>query len=183
MGQRPFIAGPQLGQSVVQQPAAGRRAHFQRQQILGTEQHRGENTGQLRRRFLADTADVQLSGPAAGKQNGPDGLFPSLREQLRLQLRKLRPHTNELLLLTGSEGVAHGQIGDGLQQVGLSLGIVPDNQVDAGDKIGRQRFVVAKAPQPQLLKPHGQSPASGWDRRRPRRRDTASGPGGSPSLH
>src|SRR5699024_12088722 len=70
------------------------------------------------------SSDLELPGLPAGEKHGPQGLLPVLRQNIGLQVGKVRAELNQLLLLPGPKGFSGGEIGDGLQQVGLALGVV-----------------------------------------------------------
>ena len=154
LGQGLLIAGPQLAQGVVQKPPPLRCAGFQHQQILRAEQHRGQQALEFGKGLLLHAAQIQLPGPASGEQHRPQGLLPVLGKNFRLQIGKLRPELQQLRFLPGAEPTARGQIHNGLQQIGLALGIVTQNQVDPGDKVGIQTGIVAEALQTQMIKSH-----------------------------
>jgi hypothetical protein len=143
-GKRRRVARAELAEAAVEQPAAQRRPAADNVDIVGTEEHRRQPARQLRCCFqlhvvgvksaAAHAAEVRLKRllPAAGVDDGgDDGVVAVEGDEVFIPLR-------------GAEGVAGGEIVDGLKQVRLPLRVVPDDDVDTFGKLGLKVFVVAK---------------------------------------
>ena len=70
-------------------------------------------------------------------------------------LAEIRSKADQFSGALSTEALAGAQITDGLQQIGLALGVFSHDQVDAGLKIQGNFAVIAKIPKLQALKPHG----------------------------
>ena len=105
--------------------------------------------------FLLHPVEPQLPGAAAGKQQPAQTLLPVLGIHLSGDFREFLPKEHHFSGFLGAKAPAAAQKGDGLQQVGLSLGVVPDDQVDPRVKVQRQLSIVAEGTQLQLTQLHG----------------------------
>ena len=100
---------------MVAQPPPGSGAGFQYHQILRTEQHRGQDTCQLRSTLLFRAVAVDLPGTGAGKQHIAQLLLPLLGKDIALQIRKISPKPDHFGGFLGTEAFSGAKIGDGLQ--------------------------------------------------------------------
>ena len=61
---------------------------------------------------------------------------------------------DQLLLPARAEGAGGGEVADGLQKVGLAVGVAADEQVHARHKADIRLGIVAKIPQNHPVNPH-----------------------------
>ena len=65
-------------------------------------------------------------------EGGLQGADPSAPLDLALDERMVDAQGDELLIIPGPVGGGGGKVGDGLQKIGLSLGVLPADDVDPG---------------------------------------------------
>ena len=87
-----------------------------------------------RRLFLGAVAP-QLPGPISGKQHPAHRLIPLLRKDLALDIREIRAEAHHFSGFLGAEALSGAKVGNSLQQIGLSLGIVAHDEIHTGFKI------------------------------------------------
>ena len=73
------------------------------------------------------------------------GLLPVMAVNIGEDVRPVSPEADQLPVEAGAEAPAHGEHVDGLQQVGLPLGVGPADDVGAGGKLRGLKVIVAKA--------------------------------------
>ena len=135
---------------MVTQPPPGSGTGFQHHQIFRAEQHRRQHTGDLAGGLFLGTVAPDLPRTGCVEDDPAQGLFPVFCEDFAFDIRKIRPKPDHFLLFQGPEAFSGANIGDGFQQVGLTLGIVAHDQIHAGLKIQFQIFIVAEIPQLNL---------------------------------
>ena len=168
------IPGPQLAQGLVHEPPPGRRPLPDEKQVLRGEKHRVQHLGQV----------AAVSGSHAVDGHPPPSAPVQENFRFKLPLPGLNmPHqpgpvpvkADELPVRVGPGTAAAGQVHDGLQQVGLSLGIFAVYDVAASVEGQLLAVVIAEALQQQAVNLHTarRSSAPG---RPPHRRGGASFP-------
>ena len=168
------IPGPQLAQGLVHEPPPGCRPLPDEKQVLRGEKHRVQHLGQV----------AAVSGGHAVDGHPPPSAPVQENFRFKLPLPGLNmPHqpgpvpvkADELPVRVGTGTAAAGQVYDGLQQVGLSLGIFAVYDVAASVEGQLLAVVIAEALQQQAVNLHTarRSSAPG---RPPHRRDEASCP-------
>ena len=148
------IIGAQLTQGIVPEFPPGGGTGFENHQILRAEQHRGQQPIEVCGGFFLHPVDLQLPGLPGGKQQPADALLPLLGGYLPFQLTEGSGKANHLCIFQRPEALAAAQKSDGLQQIGLSLGILPHNQVHAGGKFQPLLAIVAEGAEVELIQPH-----------------------------
>ena len=168
------IPGPQLAQGLVHEPPPGRRPLPDEKQVLRGEKHRVQHLGQVAAVFGGHTVDGHLPPPSPGQLN-LRFKFPLPGPDLSHQPGPVRSEANKLPIRMGPGTAAAGQVYDGLQQVGLSLGIFAVYDVAASVEGQLLAVVIAEALQQQAVNLHTarRSAAPGPP---PRRRGGASFP-------
>ena len=111
------------------------------------------NPGQLPGSFQPHAVGVQLPPPAPEKP-GFQGKVPVPAKHQALYKSGVHAQHNHLFVVPGPVGPGRRQIGHSLQQVGLSLGVVPVDQVDPVVKAGLQVGVIAEKVQLQMFDNH-----------------------------
>ena len=152
--QRRVIIGSELTQGRITEPPPLGRSHFQDQQILRAEQHRGQHASQLRNRLFLDSVPENLPGTTACKQQIPQLLLPLLGKDLALDFREILAEADHFGGFLSPEAFSRSQIGNGLQQVGLSLGIVAHDQIHPRLKAEDHFPVIPEGPKRKLLQIH-----------------------------
>ena len=168
------IPGPQLAQGHIHEPPPGRRSLPDEKQVLRREKHRVQHLGQVAAVFGGHTVDGHLPPPSPGQLN-LRFKFPLPGPDLSHQPGPVRSEANKLPIRMGPGTAAAGQIHNGLQQVGLSLGIVSIDHVAAFIKGQLLAVVIPEALQQQSFNPHT-ARRSDVPGRPPHRRDEASCP-------
>ena len=149
-----IIIGPQLAQGMVSQPPPLRGAGFEHHQILRAEQNRRQNTGNFSGGLLFYPILPDLTGTAAGKQHPAQVLLPLLGMHRPFQIRKVRPKADHFSGFQGAKTLSGTQIGNGFQQIGLSLGVITYDQVHTRSKFQSGILIIAEIPQMNAIKPH-----------------------------
>ncbi len=80
--------------------------------------------------------------------------MPGLRRHGGADKVAFLPVADHLRAAHAAEGAQSGQQINGLQEVGLALGVVPQQQVEAGWKIRVQPRVIAEVAKPQMKQMH-----------------------------
>ena len=151
--QRFGVSGPQLGDGVVQKPPPLHRPGPDQKQILRAEQHGVQGLPQLCGALELHAVAFQ-NAPLTGVQRDLHVKIPAPALQLTGQKAMLNAEHDELPVIVGAVAPGPGQIGDALQQVGLSLGIVAADDVHAGVKLRPGRQVVAEILQRERVQSH-----------------------------
>ena len=89
----------------------------------------------IRRRLLLGTIFKKLTVSNTGKQQPAKLLLPLLREDAAPDLGKIAAKTNHFRGFLCPEALSGAKIGNGFQQICLSLGIVTHDQVHTRIKI------------------------------------------------
>ena len=132
--QGPGILGPELAEGVVQKPAALGGAAFQHGQVLRAEEHRIEHPVQLLPGAFFHPGEEELPGAAAGKHHGPQALLPAVGLHPGAELGKVRAEADQLR--------PPAEIADGLQKIGLPLGVLPHDEIDPGIEGALKGFII-----------------------------------------
>ena len=168
------IPGPQLAQGLVHEPPPGRRPLPDKKQILRGEKHRVQHLGQVAAVSGGHAVDGHPPPSAPVQENFRFKLpFPGLNMPHKASPVPVK--ADELPVRVGPGTAAAGQVHDGLQQVGLSLGIFAVYDVAASVEGQLLAVVIAEAFQQQAVNLHTarRSAAPGPP---PRRRGGASFP-------
>ena len=147
------VLGPQLGDGVVQKPPALRRPGPDQVKVLRAEQHRVQGLPQLRGLFQLHPVPGDLP-PGVVAEGDFHGKIPAPAGYLSGEEAVLDPEENQFLVIPGPVALGTGQIGDGLQQVGLALGVVPGDDVHARVELNGGGQVVAEILQFQPFDGH-----------------------------
>ena len=135
--EHPRVAGPDLAQSAVQEAPAAGRALLHQQQVLRGENHRADLAHQGGACLLLHPID---DGAAVLKLE-QSLLLPALAEKVQGQgggggvLAGGGIQPGQLHILGSPEGVPAGEQPQPLQQICLSLGVIPIENVGAFIKI------------------------------------------------
>ena len=151
--QRLGVPGPQLAQGQIHKPPAGRGAVPDQEQILRREEHRVQHVGQRGGVFRRHAVDGHLPLFAPVQLHAGHKL-PVTGEDAALQQGALGVEADQLPVGVGAGRLAAGEIDHRLQQVGLSLGVLPVDHVAVGIEGQTLAAVVAEARQRQLIDPH-----------------------------
>ena len=147
------VPGPQLADAGIQKPPAHRRSLPDEPQILRAEEHRVQHPCQLPGGFQPDAVGQQLPpGPPAQPGLQGEGALPGLH--LPLDEGVVHPELDELFIVPGPVGGGGGQVGHGLQQIGLALGVFPPDDVDAWGEFSLKVGVVAEKVQGEGAEDH-----------------------------
>ena len=99
--------------------------------IIAADKHTGNIAGTA----LFDPIVVQLPGLCPVKQHPTQGLLPLLGSQIGANIRKFGIKTDHLRVFLCAKAPSAAQKRDGLQQIGLALGIISHDQIHAGIKV------------------------------------------------
>ena len=170
------VPGPELAQGGIQEAPPGGGPLPDEEKILRLEQHRVVHVSQGRVGLYGDLVDGELPPPPP--------------EQIRLDLKLPVPgidpgqqpggfllKADHLPVRPRPWGLPPGEVGDGLQKVRLSLGVLTANNVAPGVEVRRLAGVVPKALQFQAVNLHRLRSAL-LRRRKPCRRAGFSFPAG-----
>ena len=168
------IPGPQLAQGHIHEPPPGRRSLPDEKQVLRREKHRVQHLRQVATVFGGHTVDGHLP-PSAPVQENFRFKLPLPGLNMPHQPGPVPVKADEFPVRVGTGTAAAGQIHNGLQQVGLSLGIFAVYDVAASVEGQLLAVVIAEALQQQAVNLHTarRSAAPGPP---PRRRGGASFP-------
>ena len=153
LGQCLPISGAKLADGVVQKGPPLRRPRFNQRQILRAEQHRLDNPRQLRRGFQLHMVHQKLP-PAPPGQLGLNEKGPVPAVHLGCDGPLIPLKGDELPVPSGPVGPGPGEKANGLQQIGLSLGILSPDHIDPRVKGSGKVGVVAKSVQADGADPH-----------------------------
>ena len=151
--QRGGIPGPQLADGAVQKLPPGRAPLPDEIQILGAEEDGIENPAELPGGLEPHPVGMELP-PLAPEELGLQGKVPVPALNLPLEEGGVHAHHDKLPVVPGPVGPGGGQVGDGLQQIGLALGVVPVDEVHPWVEGGLQMGVVTEKVKLQALEPH-----------------------------
>ena len=152
-GQGGGIPGPQLAQRRVHELPPGGGPLPDQKQIVGAEEHRVIHLAQGGGVFGCYLVDGELS-PLSPVQLRPDPEFPLPGQDAGLQQGRGGVEGDHLPVRSGPGGFSTGEVDNGLQQVGLALGVLPEDHVAVRVEVHQRLPIVAKIPQLQALKPH-----------------------------
>ena len=144
------VSGPQLADGQIQELPPGGRPLPDQVQVLRAEQHRGQNARELPGGLQPHPVGVEL--PAFPPvQLGLQGEGPAPAVHCPLQKGPVDVQHDHLPVVPGPVGLGGGQIGDGLQQVGLALGVLPVDQIHPGVEVRLEVDIVPKKIQLQSV--------------------------------
>ena len=165
------VPGPQLAEGRVHEPPAGGGALPDEIQVVRTEEHGVVHLAQGSVVFCRHLIHPQFPPPVPIQLHpGPE--LPVPGEDPALQNGGGGVKADHLPVRPGPGGLPTGEIDDGLQQVGLALGVLPEDHVAGRVKGDLLMLVVAELLESQLKNLH-RTPCNGFPER-PRRP-----PGGS----
>ena len=165
------VAGPQLAEGRIHEPPPGGGPLPDEIQILRTEEHRVVHLAQGGAVFCRHLIHPHLSPPVPIQLHpGPE--LPVSGQDPALQNGGRGVKADHLPVRSGPGGFPAGEIDDGLQQVGLALGVLSEDHVAGRVKGDLLMLIVAELLEPQLKNLH-RTPCNGSPER-PRRP-----PGGS----
>ena len=136
------IIGPDLAQAGISEPPPLGGAHFQDHQILGAEQHRGQHPGNFGSRLFLRPVSPDLPGTAAGEQHKTQALVPLLGKDIPLNFREIRLEAHQFRSFLGAKTLSGTEIADGLQKIGLALGVITHDQVHPRGKFQGGAFII-----------------------------------------
>ena len=174
LAQRLGVPGTQLAQGHIHEPPPLRRPRPDEEQVLRREKHRVQHIAERRAVFGLHTVDGHAPPLAAAEPDVGDE-FPLAGEYLSHQQRVLPLKADQLPVAVGAGTFAAAQVHDGLQQVGLALGVLAVDDVAAVVEGQLLALIVPPALQRQRVNSH--TPRSVPDRcSPPRRRGVSSCP-------
>ena len=148
------VPGPELGEGCVQEAPALRRPRPDELEVLRGEedgpQHRAERRGRLGR----DLVDAHGLPPPPADFKAADEL-PLPGEDLPLEDKSLRAEADELLICPRPVALGAGEAAEGLQEVGLPLGVLPADDVAGRVEGHGLGSVVPEVLQIYAINPHG----------------------------
>jgi hypothetical protein len=147
------VAGLGLREQQVKEAAARAGGTLDELQIFGAKDD-GAQGAKIIRQFF-DGLAVESELPFAGGPVDLD-LAVALPHHVAANKVAFRAVTDHLRAADAAEGTQRGHEIDGLQDVGLALCIVAEQQMEAGRKIGVQPRVVAEVTESQMGQMHGE---------------------------
>ncbi len=150
-GQGGHIAGHHLADGAIQKRAALRGSLLDERQLPRREHHRQKFTGQLAGNTLHTIQPGQLFA-AIGQCRS---FLPVLAGKFRLNAGDLLPKAQIVAFLGRAEALLPGKQVDGLDEIGLALGVFAVNDINTGSRGHIHRRQVAEIFSFQPGEPHG----------------------------
>ena len=143
-----------LAQQQIHKTPPQPRRPFDQLHVLGAKDHRAQRAKkvlQLAHRFAVQAQLALAGGPV------DFDFVRGARDDPRPDEVALAAVPDELGAADAAKGAQGGQQVNGFQDVGFSLGIVAQQDMEAGSEVGLQTSVIAKIAQPEMSQMHGHS--------------------------